>query len=63
MDGWIVSPGQDYLVWIPHGIREVIHHPYNTLIISQKGYAHIGFQGCDVGTKWAECYKYSPGLL
>ena len=57
MDGWIVSPGQDHLVWIPQGIREVIHHPYNTLIISQKGYAHIDFQGCNVGTKWAECYK------
>ena len=58
MDGWIVSlPGHDRLVWMPQGIREVIYHPYNTLVISQKGYAHIDFQGCNVGTKWAECYK------
>ena len=58
MDGWIVSlSGQDRLMWIPQGIREVIHHPYNILIISQEGYAHIDFQDCNVGTKWMECYK------
>ena len=58
MDGWIVSlPNQDRLMWIPQGIREVIHHPYNILIISKNGYAHIDFQGCNVGTKWVECYK------
>ena len=56
-DGWIVSlPVQDRLVWMPQGIREVIYHPYNTLIISPEGYAHINFQGCNIGTKWAECY-------
>jgi hypothetical protein len=58
MDGWIVSlPVRDRLVWMPQGIREVIYHPYNTLIISQEGYAHIDLQGCNIGTKWAECYK------
>ena len=58
IDGWILSlPGQDRLVWIPQGIREVMYHPYNSLIISQKGYAHIDFQDCNLGTKWAECYK------
>ena len=58
VDGWIISlTGQDRLVWIPQGIQEIIYHPYNSLIISQKGYAHIDFQGCNVGTKWAECYK------
>ena len=58
MDGWIVSlPGKDHLVWLPQGIREVIHHPYNTLVISQEGYAHINFQDCNIGIKWAECYK------
>jgi WD40 repeat protein len=57
-DGWIVSlPVQDRLVWIPQGIREIIYSPCNTLIISAEGYAHIDFQGCNVGTKWAECYK------
>jgi WD40 repeat protein len=57
-DGWIVSlPVQDRLVWMPQGIREVIYRPYNTLIISQEGYAQIDFQGCSIGTKWAECYK------
>ena len=58
IDGWIVSlPSQDRLVWMPQGICEVIHHPYNTLVISQKGYAHINFNVCNLGTKWAECYK------
>ena len=58
MDGWIVSlPGQDRLMWIPQGIREVMLHPYNIIIISQEGYAHINFQDCDIGTKWMECYK------
>jgi WD40 repeat protein len=58
IDGWIVSlPYRDRLVWIPQGIHEVIHHPYNTLIISQQGYAHVDLQHCDLGTKWAECYK------
>ena len=57
-DGWIVSlPDHDCLMWIPQGIREVIHHPYNILIISQEGYAHIDFQGFNVGTKWVKCYK------
>ena len=57
-DGWIVSlPSQDCLMWIPQGIHEVIYHPYNILIISQKGYAHIDFQGFKVGSKWVECYK------
>ena len=58
MDGWIVSqPSLDRLMWIPQGIREVIHYPYNILIISQEGYAHIDFQNCTIGTKWMECYK------
>jgi WD40 repeat protein len=58
VDGWIVSlPAQENLVWLPQGIREVIYHPYNTLIISQEGYAHIDFQGYNVGTQWANCYK------
>ena len=57
-DGWIVSlPGQDRLVWMPQGIREVIYHPYNTLIISQEGYAHIDFEGGNIGSQWEECYK------
>jgi len=57
-DGWILSdPGQDHLMWIPQGIREVIHYPHNTLIISQNGYAHIDFQNCNLGTKWAKCYN------
>ena len=61
-DGWILSlPGQDYLMWMPQGIHEVIHHPYETLIISQKGYAYIDFQDCNLGTKWAKCYK--PSLV
>ena len=34
MDGWIVSlPIQDRLMWIPRAICDVIHHPYNSLII------------------------------
>ena len=58
MDGWIVSlPGQDCLMWIPQGIREVMLHPYNINIISQEGYAHINFQDCNIGIKWMECYK------
>ena len=58
MDGWIVSlPIQDRLMWIPQGIQDVIYHPYNSLIISEVGYAHIDFQGCNLGTKWVECYK------
>ena len=58
VDGWIVSlPDKNRLLWMPQGIREVLYHPYNTLIISQQGYAHVDFQGCNVGTKWAECYK------
>jgi len=58
VDGWIISlPGQDRLVWIPQGIREVIYHPHNTLIISRNGNAHIDFKGCNIGTKWVECYK------
>ena len=58
IDGWIVSlPIQERLMWIPQAIRDIIHHPYNSLIISQAGYAHIDFQGCNLGTKWAECYK------
>ena len=58
INGWIIPlSGKDHLVWIPQGIREVIHHPYNTLIISKEGYADLDFQGCNVGTKWAECYK------
>ena len=49
MDGWIVSlPIQERLMWIPQAIRNVIHHPYNSLIISQAGYAHIDFQGCNL---------------
>ena len=58
IDGWIVSlPIQERLMWIPQGIREVIHHPYNILIISQNGYAHVDFQDCNIGTKWMECYN------
>ena len=58
MDGWIVShPVENRLIWIPQGIRDVIYHPYNSLIISQAGYAHIDFQACNLGTKWMECYK------
>jgi len=58
IDGWIVSlSGQNHLVWMPQGICEVIYHPYNTLIISQKGYAYINFKNSKLGTKWAECYK------
>jgi len=55
--GWIISLlGQNRLMWVPPVIHEVLHHPYNTLIISQKGNAHINFQGCKLGTNWAECY-------
>ena len=58
MDGWIVSlPIQDRLMWIPQAIRDVLHHPYNSLIISRAGYAHIDFHSCNLGTKWVECYK------
>ena len=58
MDGWIVSlPIQDRLMWIPQGIRNIIHHPYNSLIISQAGYGYIDFHGCNLGTKWVKCYK------
>ena len=58
MDGWIVSlPDKDRLTWIPQGICKVLQHPYNTLTISRQGYAHINFQGCNIGTKWAKCYK------
>ena len=54
LDNWIVSLTlKDRLMWIPQGI----YHPYNSLIISQAGYAHIDFQGFNLGTKWAECYK------
>ena len=56
-DGWIVSPSQDHLMWLPQGIYEVLCYPYNILTISQKGYAHINFQGFKVGSKWVECYK------
>ena len=58
MDGWIVSHLiQDRLMWIPQSIQNVICYPYNSLVISQAGYAHIDFQNCNLGTKWVECYK------
>ena len=58
INGWIVSlPIQDRLIWIPREIRNIIQHPYNSLTISQAGYAHIDFQSCNLGTKWVECYK------
>ena len=58
MDGWIVSLSiQDHLMWIPQSIHKVLCYPYNSLVISQAGYAHIDFQGFNLGTKWAECYK------
>ena len=61
INGWIISlSGEDNLMWMPPGIREIMHHPYNTLIISQKGYAHVNFQDCNLGIKWAECYKLVP---
>ena len=64
MDGWIVSlPIQDRLMWIPQGIRNALHHPYNSLIISQGGYTHLDFQGCNFGTKWVECYKKTTSYI
>ena len=56
--GWIVSlPIQNRLMWIPEGIHNIIRRPYNSLIISQEGYAHVDFQCCKFGNKWVGCYK------
>jgi hypothetical protein len=54
-DGWILSAGKR-LIWIPQTIRNVLHHPYNKLIISRKGSASISFGNSKLGPSWYECY-------
>ena len=54
-DGWIVSDTKR-LIWIPLTIHNVLHRPYNTLIISQNGSATISFVNSNLGHSWHECY-------
>ena len=54
-DGWILSDTK-HLIWIPPTIHNVLHHPYNTLIISQNGSATISFANSNLGKSWHECY-------
>jgi len=54
-DGWILFDAK-HLIWIPPTIRNVLHHPYNILIISRNGSAFISFAYSKLGPSWHECY-------
>ena len=54
-DGWIISDNR-HLIWIPPTIRNVLCHPFNTLIISRYGSATISFVNSKFGHSWHECY-------
>ena len=61
-DGWIISDDK-HLIWIPQNIRNVLCHPYNTLIISRNGSATISFVNCKLGHLWHECYTPQAQML
>ena len=54
-NGWILSDTK-HLIWIPPTIHNVLHRPYNTLIVSQNGSATISFVNSKLGCSWHECY-------
>jgi WD40 repeat protein len=52
---WIISyQEQHHLMWVPQeaGLRQ----PFNTLIISQSGYATVDFHQCMIGVDWVHSY-------
>ena len=53
--GWILSD-VEHLFWVPPTICNVLHHPYNTLIISPNGSATVSFTYSKLGQSWHECY-------
>ena len=54
-DGWIITDTK-HLIWIPPTINNVLHRPYNTLIMSVNGSATISFMNSKLGHSWHECY-------
>jgi len=61
---WTVTP-DNWILWLPHHqrlmsvpveIREVLHFPHNSLIISRKGSATVDFVYPHIGMEWMGCY-------
>ena len=50
------SSGEDLLMWLSLEIFPVLCHPYNSFIISSKGFAKVDFQNCKIGPDWMNCY-------
>ncbi|CCO36075.1 hypothetical protein BN14_10197 [Rhizoctonia solani AG-1 IB] len=55
-DGWAVDSHNRRLVWVPSDLRDSLLLPPNFLTIPTSGYYELGFEGANVGEKWADCY-------
>jgi hypothetical protein len=52
---WIISSQeQNRLMWVPQAAG--LPTPFNTLIISQSGFAAVDFHQCMIGVDWVHCY-------
>ncbi|KAL5522077.1 hypothetical protein ACEPAF_1934 [Sanghuangporus sanghuang] len=56
-NGWIVDrhDSQKLLIWIPHDLRETLHHPRNTAVLNCEFSTKLDFAGTALGDRWSEC--------
>ena len=52
---WIISSqGQDHYMWVPPDTN--LAQGFNTLIISNSGFATVDFHQSMIGDNWVQCY-------
>ncbi|KAF7363065.1 WD40 repeat-like protein [Mycena venus] len=54
-DGWILNTKSELILWIPPWLRDGLHLPQNSLVISASGTTTLDFTQFVHGTSWEEC--------
>lgn len=59
MDGWVLGPHEELLLWIPHEHRQLCH-PWHTIVIGRE-ITELDLSKFAHGPEWVECFNTSHG--
>ncbi|KAG9086655.1 hypothetical protein FS749_003493 [Ceratobasidium sp. UAMH 11750] len=58
-EGWVLTPELKRLIWVPPHLRDALLYPFNTLMISTRGFVKLDFSRANFGEDWRQCYNPS----
>ncbi|CAE6398592.1 unnamed protein product [Rhizoctonia solani] len=56
-DGWLFDSQGRRLLWVPSDLRDSLIHPPTDLLIGDRDFMKLDFDGAKLGDLWADCYR------